>query len=809
MIRNYFIIAWRNIIRNKLYSSINIIGLSVGIACCALIFLYVQFESSFDKSNENIDRIYRVNVHIKPENRILASSSPPMAPLLQANFPEIKKAVRINFMNKGTLSYGDKKFYDNRIMAADSTLSDVFTFQTLEGNLRKSLSIPNSIVLTQTAVKKYFGTEDAMGKTMRLSNTIDLTVTGIIKDPPLNSHFNFDCLISREGFALVSRPGYAFYPNMTANQIDSVYNVHYENNIIGAIYEVYSYILVEKNTNPQLLEKKVSAYMEHHLQEHKRYSGMWYNLKLQPLSDIHLKSNLDHEIKPNNDIKYIYIFSATAILILLIACFNFINLSTARSLNRSKEIGLRKVIGAARLQLIGQFLGESFLFSIIGSLISIIFVVLALPFFNEFLGSPLSLNLGVAWVYLIIIFCIGLLSGFYPALLMSSFSPIKALKGVIKHGWQDILFRKGLVVLQFTIAVILIISSSIILKQMNFIRNQNIGMKKEQLLQINLRKSELIFNEFNKNPNVLSSSLNNFSFKSIPKIMMWPENEGQEQQSERNNICVDENFLKTYQIKLINGRNFSKDFPSDETESFIVNESAVKSFGWKNEEAIGKMIYWYKIKPVPEVGKIIGVVKDFNYTSLHNNVSPLIIQIWRPRSNYITLRLKAGDISSTISQLEASWKDLVPDVPFNYSFLDEDFDNLYKAEQKLQTLISIFTFLSVFVACLGLFGLAAFAIKQRVKEIGIRKILGANVSRLVQLLSKDFVKLVLISIIIASPIAWYFTNKWLQDFAYKIEIGYWTFVLAGSLALMVAFLTISFQTVKAASANPIKSLRTE
>ncbi len=809
MIRNYIKIAWRNLLQNKLYSSINIIGLAIGIACCVLIFLYVQYELSFDKNNENADRVYRVAVHIQPENRVLASTSPPMAPLLQSNFPEIKKAVRINFIRKGTIAIKDKNFYDNRIMAADSALPDIFTYQTIEGDLRRSLTTPNTIVLTQTAAKKYFGNDSPLGKTLRLSNIIDLTVAGIVKDPPLNSHFDFDGVISREAYANFIRPGFNFSQNMTSAQIDSVYKVHYENNIIGAIYEVYSYILVEKNTNGPSLEKKLSAFMEDHLQNHKRYTGMWYNLKLQPLKDIHLRSNLNNEIKPNNDIKYIYIFSATAFLILLIACFNFINLSTARSLNRSKEIGLRKVIGAARFQLIGQFLGESFLFALIGSVLSLAFVLILLPLFKSFTGNPLTINPSLIWVYLIIIFSIGLLSGFYPALLMSSFSPIKALKGAIKHGWQDIFFRKGLVIFQFTIAVVLIISSSVILKQMNFIRNQNIGMKKEQLVQISLRKSELVFNEFNKNPNVLSASLNNFSFKSIPKIMMWPESQGPAQQSERSNICVDENFLNTYQIKLLNGRNFSKEFTSDETESFIVNESAVRSFGWKNEEAIGKKIFWYKMSTTPEVGKIIGVVKDFNYTSLHDNVNPLIIQIWRPRSNFITLRLKAGNISSALSQLEASWKKIVPDSPFNYSFLDEDFDNLYKAEQKLQTLISVFTFVSVFVACLGLFGLAAFAIKQRVKEIGIRKILGASISKLVKLLSKDFLKLVLVAIVIASPIAWYVTNKWLQDFAYKVEISYWLFVLAGSLALIIAFITIGFQTLKAAIANPVKNLRTE
>jgi putative ABC transport system permease protein len=596
---------------------------------------------------------------------------------------------------------------------------------------------------------------------------------------------------------------------MTDQEKDAAYKYYYENNIIGAIYEVYSYFLLKKNTNIKRLEKKLSVYMEQHLQLHKKVAGMWYNVKLQPLTDIHLRSHLENEISANGDMKYIYVFSATAFLILLIACFNFINLSTARSLKRSKEIGMRKVIGAARSQLIVQFLGESILFAALGSILSLIIIFITLPHFTAFIGNTLSLNYNLIWPYLIVLFCIGLLSGFYPAVLMSSFSPIKALRGVIKHGWTDIILRKGLVVFQFTIAVALIVSSFIILKQMSFIRDRNIGMKKEQLIQIGLKKPDLLLSEFSKNPNVLSLSTNNFSFKGIPKIMMWTEGQGGDQQSERNNICVDESFLKTYEIKLVAGRNFSKDLPTDETESFIVNESAARSFGWKNEEAIGKKIYWYKLTTEPEVGKIIGVVKDFNYSSLHNNVEPLVIQIWRPRNSYVTLRLNVENISSTIDQLELSWKKCNPNRPFTYSFLDEDFDKLYKADQKLQTLISIFTFLSVLVACMGLFGMAIFEIEQRTKEIGIRKILGAGIIKIVRLLSEDFLKLILISILIASPIAWYFSNKWLEDFAYRTEVGWFTFLIAGILVITVAFATIVFQIFKVAVENPIKSLRTE
>jgi putative ABC transport system permease protein len=809
VIRSYLIIAWRNLVKNKLFSSINIIGLAIGIASCILIFLYVQNELSFDKGNANADRIYRLAVQIQPENRLLASSSPPMAPLLQGSFPEIEKAVRLNFENKATLSYKGNHFYNNQIMVADPDLWNVFSYEAIEGDLHSSLRSPNSIVLTQTSAKKYFGRENGMGKTMRFAKTVDLKVTCIIKDPPPNAHFNFECIIPHDAYGVYLGEGLNFGGHMTALQKDSMYKHYYENNIIGAIYSVYSYILVKKNTNAKRLERKLSVYMEQHLQRHKRFAGMWYNLKLQALTDIHLRSDLENEIRPNNDLKYIYIFSATAFLILLIACFNFINLSTARSLKRSKEIGMRKVIGAARSQLIAQFLGESLLFAILGGFLSLAIVLVCLPYFTAFTGNQYTLNLGLILAYLAVFICIGLLSGFYPAILMSSFQPIKALKGIIKHEWSDTLLRKGLVVFQFTIAVTLIISSVIVLKQMSFIQDRNIGLKKEQLIQIPLRKQEALVNELSKNPNVQSLSLNNFSIKSIPQLMMWPEGQGADQQRERNNICVDEHFFKTYQIDLLNGRDFSKEIKTDEDEGFIVNEAAARSFGWKNEEAIGKKIYWYKLTSEPEVGKIIGVVKDFNYASLHNAVEPLVIQIWRQRNSHVSLRLNTKNISSTMDQLELAWKKCNPEIPFSYSFLDEEFENLYKADRKLQVLISIFTFLSVLVACLGLFGMAIFAIEQRTKEIGIRKILGASVLKVVRLLSEDFLKLIVISIVIASPIAWYFSNKWLQDFAYRTEINWVIFLLVGILAVAIAFATIAFQTFKVAVANPIKSLRTE
>lgn len=799
MYKNYIKIAWRNILSNRLFSFINIIGLAIGIACCSIIYLYVNYELSYDKYHENGDRVFRVTTLLKDPKKQdhFAPSSPMMAVRIKTNFPEVSKYFRMN-ESKSMIAFGEKKIYDTKIKYADSTFFDFFSFKPIEGQTKNALTNPYTIVLTASTAKKYFVEEKALGKIMQLGDTVNLTVTAVIEDIPQNTHFKSDAFISRS----------------TLNELkksDSTWVRDHEENWFYC--DSYSYILLNKNVNYKTLEPKINAMMDREMAEIRKQVGMSFNIVLQPIQDIHLKSNLDAEIKDSNngDIVYVYIFIGAALLILLIACCNFINLSTARSLNRSKEIGLRKVIGATRAQLIGQFLGESLVFSTIATIISILLVLIALPVFNDFLGTEIKMDLSLIALYMGLILIIGFLAGLYPALLMSSFKPIQSLKGKISHGFSDIFFRKSLVVFQFTIAIVLIISTTLILQQLNFIQSRNIGMKKDQIVSIELKaadneKATVILDELKRNTTVINGSVNSFSFKGVSNITMLPEGFAENEMTSSAVFTVDENFIDTYEIAMIEGRNFSKSFPTDAKEAFIINEAAVKAFGWKTPKlAIGKKIGWGGMKD----GKVIGVMKDFNYASLHENIKPLVIHIFPQWSNSISLKLKTDDLTNTMAAIESKWKTLAPHSPFKYDFNEEEFNSLYQSEINMRSILGVFTFLSVLVACLGLFGLAAFSIKQRFKEIGIRKVLGSSTVGIVKLISKDFLKLVIISFLIAAPLAWYGMNKWLQDYAYKISISWWVFFAAGAMALLIAFLTVAFQAIKAADANPVKSLRTE
>ncbi len=796
MIKNYLTTAWRNLVKNKFYSILNIAGLTIGITSCILIFLYVQFELSYDKYNTRAKNIYRLTelLHLPKEDRQQAVTSPIMAPAFQSKFPEIKKSVR--FINSGRiLSVDQKKIYTTKIVYSDSGLFDVFTLPMLEGQPSKALVDPYSIVLTEGTAKKYFGEQEPLGKTMQLSDTINLTVTGIIKNVPDNSHFTFDCILSANTlFELNNR------------QVDS----GWFNN------SVYSYLLLPDDYPAAQLESKLSAFAHKELEEVKKTSGLWYDFKLQPLESIHLRSHIGSEIRPNSDISYVYIFSAAAILILIIACCNFINLATARSLNRSKEIGLRKVIGAKRIQLGMQFLGESFLFAVIAGIMTLALVIALLPYFNTFTGKSLPTNIfnnqPLLLTFSDIIICTGLLAGIYPAVLMSSFAPINALRGAIRHGWQDIILRKGLVVFQFTIAIVLIAGTGIVLQQLRYIQNRELGLNKDQVIEAGLSYADLakgptLINELTKKAGVASASLTDFSFKEgISNIAVLPEGAARNEVTSQAVIAVDYDFLKTFQIPLVAGRDFSRSFSKDPDEAFIVNETAVKTFGWKKPaDAIGKNMDW----GLGKKGKVIGVVKDFNFKSLHDNIKPLIIHINPDWYRFIAIKIRPDRVPQTLKDIEKTWSSIAINSPFAYTFLDDDFGNLYKEEQNLQSVLTLFTILSLFVACLGLFGVAAFTIKQRFKEIAVRKVLGASVSGITTLLSKQFLQLVLISAAIAFPLSWWAMHKWLQAFAFRVNIGWQIFMIAGFITLLIALLTVSFQSIKAAVANPAKSLRTE
>jgi putative ABC transport system permease protein len=797
MFRNYLKVAFRALLKNKVFGFINIAGLAIGISTCVLITLFVLDELSYDTFNEKADRIFRVTeiLHLPKEDRPQAVTAPPMAPWLKTNFAEVEKTVRISRSSR-ILSYKDTKMFDTQIYYADSSLFEIFTFPMLKGNPTKALVNPYSIVLTESAVKKYFGDEDPIGKSMSLSDTIALTVTAVIKDIPTTSHTRFDVVLSR-------------------TTIDELNNHEPEDNWFNNGY--YSYILLANGSDHKKLEAKIKPALEKQMKAAKKDGGLWYDFVLQPLTDIHLKSTIPYDISPNGDLKYVITFSIIAALVLFIACANYVNLSTARSLTRAKEVGMRKAVGANRSQLVTQLLGESVLVTLIAFLIALAVINVVLPSFNLLTGKNLTFALlftqSKAVLILVGIFLtIGILAGCYPALFLSSFSPIAALKNKLASGKDNGFVRKGLVVFQFTISIVLIAGTLLIFSQMRFMQNQKLGLNKDQMIMVKMRsalvpKHKLIKDELSSAPGVISSTVTDFSYGSgTSNIALLPEGAGENEITSEAVISIDPNFLKTFQIELVAGRDFSEEIISDDTAGFIVNESAVRHFNWGTpEQALGKKIDW----GLGKKGKVVGVVKDFNFSSLHESIRPLILHIQKDFYRFIGLKVNAANVSETISSLEKKWKTLNPDIPFEYSFLNEDFAQLYKSEKQTQTIVGLLSGLAIFIACLGLFGLAAFMAEQRMKEIGVRKVLGADVLGIVGLLSKDFIILVLIAIAIAVPVAWLGMNRWLDGFAYKTDLSWWIFAVAGTAAIVIALVTVSFQSIKAAMTNPAKVLKNE
>ena len=795
MLRNYFIIAFRNLRKHRLHSFINLAGLSIGLGCCMFIFIYVQHELSYDRFHKNAKDIYRLTevLHLPKEDNARAVTSPPMGPSIQSNFPEVLKMVRINYSSRD-ISYQQKKNFDSRIIYADSTFFDVFSFPILEGTSAYALEKPYSVVLTKTTARKYFGEENPVGKMMMLSDTIPIKVTGLINDVPENAHFSFDCILSRSTWA-----------EMTKRTPETNW---YSNNY-------YTYLLLKEDTDPKVLQKKISDYIGTQMRDARKESGLWYDLKLQALTDIHLHSNLNAEINPNSDISYIYIFSAAALFILLIACSNFINLSAAKSLERTKEIGLRKTVGARRSQLILQFLGESLFYCLLAGIGSVLMVMIALPYFNQLTGlniTPTQLQDPLlVLIFVLVILLVSLAAGLYPAFLLSSFQPGLALKETVKGSWHHLILKKGLVVFQFAIAIALIIGTTVVYRQLHYIQHRNLGFEKEQIVQLELPladhdKGQRLQSEFGKNPRIRNSSLTDFSFSDgFSRVAILPEGANENEMNSLPVISVDEHFLSTFKIPIVAGRDFSTSFPTDPDQAFILNETAAKNFGWTPQSALGKGIDW----GLGKQGKVIGVVKDFNFSSLHNNIQPLIIHILPESYSNLSISIQPNQTVQAIKEIESSWKNVGAASTLKYKFMDEDFQSLYKADQKMQSILGVFTVLSIFIACLGIFGLTAYTIRQRVKEIGVRRVLGASSRNIVWLFSKEFITLLLISIAIASSLAWIFMNKWLEDFAYHVNLSAWIFILAGLLTLTISFLTIGVLAYKASQANPGKNLRTE
>ena len=808
MIKNYFKIAWRNLLRYKGFSLINIFGLAIGITCCVLVSLFIMDETSYDKYNKDAGRIYRVvKDFVNDDGSKLpdATTPPAIGAAIQKEVSEIEHVARLmpGWGSKFYVRNGEKRFIEENVYRADSSVFDVFTFQFIEGNPKTALKDLNDIVLTESAAKKYFGNENPIGKSLEIDTWDPRVVTAVIKDLPDNSHFKFDILAS-------------LHFRQDNGQLIDI-------NSIWGWYNYYTYMKLKPGASIAAVDKKIRAVFKKNQPENK---NIFYS---QPVTSIHLTSNLKWELRPNSDRSYIYIFGTIALFILLIACINYINLTTARSSLRAKEIGIRKVSGAVKTSLIRQFLTESILVALLASFVSLIMAQLLLPSINTITAKHLSLtphgNYSILAAVITFAVVIGFIAGFYPALYLSSFEPIKVLKGEKFSGLRKFSLRKILVVTQFTISIVLIIGTIVVIQQTNFIQNAKLGLDKGQVLMINdvgyLERSERtkIKNDLLQIPEVKKVAATD----GIVGGQNWTNGlriKGTQNGQLVNFLTIDEDYLDALNIKIKEGRGFSSQFLSDtlnyrapgiterQAGSIILNETAVKDLKVPSP-VIGQQIAWDTNNDTTWYLKVVGVVKDFHFTSMKNEIKPFAFVSQPPRQWYFTVKLGGNNMNGTIAKIKNTWDRNITSRPFQYFFLDETYASLYQSEMNFKKIFFYITFIAIFIACLGLFGLSSFITEQRTKEIGIRKVLGASVSGIVGMLSKDFVKLIAIAALIAFPLAWWAMNKWLQDFVYRISIGWWIFFAATFIAVLIAFITISSQAIKAAIANPVKSLRTE
>ena len=814
MLKNYLKVALRNLLRFKTYSFINTAGLAIGIACCLLILLYIQNELSYDRFNKNADRIFRINTDLKFGSTELALPVVPdlMGPLLKQDFPQVKEYTRIyNWAGKKLVKKGENFNTELGIAYADSTFFKVFTFPAVAGKTDKVLNEPNTVVITESIAKKYFNTIDAAGKFIETTDngrTI-YKVAAVIKDMPDNSHFRFDFLFPMR-------------------------NLDYDwGNLVASNF--HTYLLLKEGVNYKDFEKNFKIFNERYIypyaQKHMHITkeefdkaGNRLEYSLIPLTDIHLYSKRIQEISPTGTIEYVYIFSAVALFILLIACINFMNLTTARSANRAREVGIRKVLGTERKNLIYQFLTESILTAFIAVVLAVAIVSHVLSFFNNLSGKELNIdNLYSSSILFFLIslpFIVGFIAGSYPAFFLSRFNPVQIIKGKFSTGSKSGGLRSVLVVFQFATSIILITGTIIIYRQLNYIQNKNLGYRKDQVLIINdaynLGKNvDAYKNEMLNVQGVISATRSGFlPIPSLRNFSAFYKNAAQIAESglSMQKWDIDYDYLKTLGIKLLKGRNFSPKFGSD-SSSIILNEAAVKQMGFslsagQEDNPINNTIYSWEGQGNIVKYHIIGVVKNFHFESFHQDIGPLCFLLKRS-TGLISFKVSASKIPIIIKEAESKWKKMASGMPFSYRFMDDSFNEVYKAERRIGILALSFSTLAIIIACLGLFGLATFLAEQKTKEIGVRKVLGASVPAILLMLSKEFIKWIVIANIIAWPAAYYFMNKWLQDFAYRIDISWWLFIIAGCVALFIALITVSFQAVKAATANPVKSLRYE
>jgi len=817
MFRNYITIAVRNLMKHRFYTFINVAGLATGIAACLVISLFVINELNYDNHHTKADRIYRVNGEIKfAENHYkLAVAPAPMADALLQEYPEVEAAVR--FRSRGSYLVKKNETADNikehDVVWTDSTFFKIFTVPVLEGNPATALSNPNDIAISKTLADKLFPDSSAVGQTLILDNRWPVKVTAVYADMPDNGHFRFNMLIALSGL------DEAQAPNFLSNNFNT-------------------YILLREGADPKALEAKLPTYVEKYVgpqaaqvlggeftMEKFKASGNKFEYTLMPLQAIHLNSDLTAEFRANGDITYVYLFAAIAIFILLIACINFMNLSTARSANRAKEVGVRKVMGSLRSHLIRQFLMESTLLTLFSFALALALAYLFIPIFNLLSQKNLVLPFGDFRLYLIVIggaIVIGGLAGLYPSFFLSAFKPVNVLKGQVSLGMKSGFIRSALVVFQFVISIFLVIGTITVNRQLNYIQNKKIGFKKDQVLIIQdayalQNNSEAFKNEVMKNSFIQSGTVTGFlpvsSWRSDNSH--WPAGN---QPTQENMVGlqtweVDHDYVNTMGMNIKEGRYFSREFLSD-SSAVVLNETAVKRFNFT--EPLGKKIATYTWNgpdgtPDPKSLReytIVGIVEDFHFESLKQNIAPLGLYL-KSSNGSVAFRFEAKNAQDVIKTIEQTWKTMAPGQPFQYSFMDEDFSRMYDNEQRLGKTFAVFAGLAILIACLGLFALTAFTAEQRTKEIGIRKVLGASVGSIVLLLSKEFGKLIIIAFVMASPLAWYSVNWWLKNYTYKVEIGILVYVLAGGFAFLVAWLTMGYQSIKAATSNPVQSLRSE
>jgi putative ABC transport system permease protein len=802
MIRNYLKQVWRSLVKNKTYSVLNIVGLAVGLTCFALIALWVNDELSYDKFNANYNRIVRLTGIEKRDAGISESavSSAPMAKALKSDYAEIENTVRFD-MHEELVMHNGQQILQPGILLTDPSIFDIFSYSLTSGNVHLALNEPYSIILTQSTAKKYFGSSDPMGKTLIIymkdstGRGASYTVTGIMPDPPKNAHFTFSMLGSFKTVEVA---------NPDVLTVDGWGDASF-----------YTYLLLRKGVDHTAFSNKISQFYGKYIGERFEVWRPIYFYKLQPLRDIHLRSNLQYELAANGNAKQVYIFSTIAIFILLLAAINYTNLATARSVNRAKEVGIKKVVGAGKRQLLLQYLFESVFTAILALALSLVLAVLLQPFFYKLTGKDLSLfssPLLLAFLFGVTVF-LGFISGIYPAIILSGFKPIGILKGAFRSSSRGIVLRKTLVVSQFVITIILVTGIIIINSQMSYIKHKDLGYDKNGLVFLRVHGNTDVINGYNafknevlSNPLVSGATVSNTLLGSLGSGgSETVDANGNPLQVNTSRLRVDADYLPVHGLKLVAGKNFGIHAGTDSIRPVILNENAIKQFGWKDAEtAIGKS---FKMGGQP--GKVTGVVKDFHFSTLQHLITPLVIFPSQDRFSRITLKVDVSKLPETTAWLEKTWKKHFPSALLDYSFSENVFEEQYREERKFSAIFLYFSILSLVIACLGLYGLISYTTTQKTKEIGIRKVLGATVNGIATMLSGSFLKLVMFACVIAMPVAWYIMNRWLEDFAYRTTISWWMFTVAGLLVLVIALITVSFEAIKAAIANPVKSLRTE